>query len=60
VPQWVIDEAAGRAVTPPVWRASERLVWAEPAPPRRTRWAARVPTGLVVAGLLGVAALGHV
>lgn len=58
VPQWVIDEAAGRTVEAPAWRAGSSG-YLDREPPRRRRWAARALTVAVVVGLLGVAYVAH-
>ena len=57
IPQWVIDEAAGRPVQGTAWRAGSSPVLAD-SPPRRRRWLARVFTVVVVGALLAIAYLG--
>lgn len=56
VPQWVRDEAAGRAVTPTPWRAAPDTFRALPEPPRRPRGRNALFVLAVVAVLAGAAA----
>ncbi len=47
IPQWVIDEAQGRAATPPPWRADAYDASAEAAAPGASRRSAGLPRNLV-------------